>query len=129
MYYYFYNDSTGEIVTEGKGTEPVIAEGEWVGFSYLSTETKYSLNHKVNLETLEITLDQDKADNEAAFFVRHERDGILTAVVDPMVTNPLRWNALTDTKQTEWTQYRTDLLNIPDQSGFPNSVTWPTRPT
>ena len=128
MYYYFYNDSTGEIVTEGKGTEPVIGEGEWVGFSYLSTETKYSLNHKVNLETLEITLDQDKADNDAAFFVRHKRDGKLMTEVDPIVTNPLRWNALTDAKQAEWTQYRTDLLNIPDQSGFPNTVTWPTKP-
>lgn len=129
MYYYFYNNDTGEIVAENKGTEPLIEDGEWVGFSYLSTKTKYSLNHKVNLETLEITLDQDKADNEAAFFVRHERDDILTAVVDPIVTNPLRWNALTDAKQAEWTQYRTDLLNLPDQAGFPNSVTWPTKPT
>lgn len=129
MYYYFYNNDTGEIVAENTGTEPVIEDGEWVGFSYLSTKTKYSLNHKVNLETLEITLDQDKADNEASFFVRHERDGILTAVVDPIVTNPLRWNALTDAKQEEWTQYRTDLLNLPEQSGFPNSVNWPTKPT
>lgn len=128
MYYYFYNDSTGEIAAKSRGTEPVINEGEWVGFSYTSSETEYSLNHKVNLETLEITLDQDKADNEAAFFVRDKRDGILTTVVDPMVTNPLRWDALTDAKQTEWTQYRTDLLNLPDQSGFPNTVTWPTKP-
>ena len=129
MYYYFYNDSTGEIAAKSKGAEPVINEGEWVGFSYVSSETEYSLNHKVNLETLEITLDQDKEDNEAAFFVRHKRDGILTTVVDPIVTNPLRWAALTDAKQAEWTQYRTDLLNLPSQAGFPNTVTWPTKPT
>ena len=36
---------------------------------------------------------------------------------------------LTDTKQAEWTQHRTDLLNLPDQSGFPNTVSWPTKPT
>lgn len=61
--------------------------------------------------------------------IRNKRDSILIAEVDPLVTNPLRWNALTDAKQAEWTQYRTDLLNIPDQSGFPNTVTWPTKPT
>ena len=48
--------------------------------------------------------------------------------VDPVVTNPLRWAELTDAKQTEWTQYRTDLLNLPAQAGFPDNVTWPTKP-
>ena len=45
-----------------------------------------------------------------------------------LVSNPLRWAELTDAKQAEWTQYRTDLLNLPDRSGFPTSITWPTKP-
>jgi hypothetical protein len=61
--------------------------------------------------------------------LRSKRNQKLVNEVDPLVTNPLRWAELTDAKQAEWTQYRTDLLNLPDQSGFPNSVTWPTKPT
>lgn len=71
---------------------------------------------------------QAELDAAAAAQVRGERDDILATVVDPLVSNPLRWADLTAAKQTEWTQYRTDLLNVPQQSGFPNTVTWPTEP-
>jgi len=129
MYYYFYNNSTGEIVSENYGTEPVIGEGEWVGFSYLSSETQVDQRHyKVNLDTAEIVFDQNLKDTQVGKEVREERDLLLSERVDPIVTNNLRWNGLTDAKQAEWTQYRTDLLNLPQQSGFPNTVTWPTQP-
>ena len=72
---------------------------------------------------------QAELDAELAAGLRAERDGKLVQEVDPIVTNPLRWAELTDAKQAEWTQYRTDLLNLPDQSGFPNSITWPTNPS
>lgn len=60
--------------------------------------------------------------------VRGERNQRLVAEVDPIVTNPLRWADLTAAEQAEWTQYRTDLLNITDQAGFPKTHTWPTKP-
>ncbi|MDB4439177.1 phage tail assembly chaperone [bacterium] len=59
---------------------------------------------------------------------REDRDHILTTVVDPLVSNPLRWSDLTSDKQAEWSAYRTDLLNVPQQAGFPQTVTWPTEP-
>ena len=59
---------------------------------------------------------------------RLDRDNILTGVVDPFVSNPLRWAGLTSSKQTEWATYRTALLDIPEQSGFPNTISWPTAP-
>ena len=59
--------------------------------------------------------------------VRAERDRLLSVDIDTL--NPIRWNALSSTKQTEWATYRQALLDIPDQAGFPNSVTWPTKPT
>ena len=65
---------------------------------------------------------------ESEVSIRNKRDSILVSEVDPIVTNPLRWAELTDAKQAEWTQYRTDLLNLPEQSGFPHSVTWPNKP-
>ena len=57
---------------------------------------------------------------------RAKRDNILVTAVDPLVSNPFRWADLTSDKQAEWSQYRTDLLSVPQQSGFPNNITWPT---
>ena len=71
---------------------------------------------------------QAELDTAAAAQVRSERDNILTTVVDPLVSNPLRWADLTAAKQAEWSAYRTDLLNVPQQAGFPQTVTWPTEP-
>jgi len=56
------------------------------------------------------------------------RDNLLKTEVDPVVSNPLLWADLTTEKQAEWTQYRTALLNVPDQAGFPIDITWPTKP-
>jgi hypothetical protein len=71
---------------------------------------------------------QAELDAAAAAQVRIERDNRLATEVDPIVSNALRWADLTAAKQAEWTQYRTDLLNVPDQAGFPNTITWPTKP-
>ena len=72
---------------------------------------------------------QAELDAELSANLRGQRDQKLAQEVDPVVTNPLRWAELTEAKQAEWTQYRTDLLNLPAQAGFPNTVTWPTKPT
>ena len=72
---------------------------------------------------------QAELDAAAEASVRAERDSKLVSEVDPIVSNSLRWADLTAAKQAEWTTYRTDLLNITDQSGFPHSVTWPTKPS
>jgi hypothetical protein len=71
---------------------------------------------------------QEELDANAAAGVRWERDDRLANEVDPIVSNPLRWNDMTPEQQGAWSQYRTDLLNITDQSGFPHSVNWPTSP-
>ena len=71
---------------------------------------------------------QAELDATAAAQVRAERDNILATVVDPIVTNPLRWADLTSEKQAEWSAYRTALLDITDQAGFPHDITWPTKP-
>ena len=71
---------------------------------------------------------QSELDAEAAASVRLQRDSILETEVDPIVSNPLRWSDMTTAEQNAWSQYRTDLLNITDQVGFPHNVTWPTQP-
>ena len=71
---------------------------------------------------------QAELDAEASGGVRGHRNHLLETEVDPIVSNPLRWNDMTTAEQNAWSQYRTDLLNVPQQSGFPHSVTWPTKP-
>jgi hypothetical protein len=71
---------------------------------------------------------QAELDATAAAQVRMKRYNILTTVVDPLVSNPLRWAEMTAEKQAEWAAYRTALLDITDQAGFPSDITWPTEP-
>ena len=71
---------------------------------------------------------QEELDAQAAALVRAERDNKLVTEVDPIVSNPLRWADLSTEKQNEWSTYRTALLNVPQQSGFPHNVVWPTKP-
>ncbi len=60
--------------------------------------------------------------------VRFQRDMLLKTNVDPIVSNNLRWNDIGEAERTKWTDYRQALLDITDQSGFPQNVTWPTVP-
>jgi len=71
---------------------------------------------------------QAELDAQAAASVRAQRESLLAREVDPIVSNPLRWADLTTEQQNAWSAYRTALLDITDQSGFPHSVTWPTKP-
>ena len=110
-------------------------EYDWIPYTLNPDDTDMTVDNSVLLELIGSDFEayvaptQEELDAELAAGLREERDQKLVMEVDPIVTNPLRWAELTDAKQAEWTQYRTDLLNLPDQSGFPNSVTWPTKPT
>ena len=70
---------------------------------------------------------QAELDADAAAQVRFDRDNRLTEV-DAIAGNALRWAELTSAKQAEWSTYRQALLDVPQQAGFPNSITWPTKP-
>lgn len=88
----------------------------------------------VNAVTGEVTIrqftDEEIAKCQAEWpkAIREERDMKLETEVDPIVSNPLRWSSMTTEQQNAWSQYRTDLLNITEQEGFPETVTWPTKP-
>ena len=70
---------------------------------------------------------QAELDAELEASVRSERDGRLIEV-DAVAGNALRWADLSSDKQAEWATYRTALLNVPQQDGFPHTVAWPTQP-
>mgnify|MGYP003625607087 CR=1 FL=1 len=60
--------------------------------------------------------------------IRNDRDILLMSEVDMVAGNALRWSSLSQDKQSEWSAYRIALLDVPQQQGFPNDVTWPTKP-
>tara|TARA_B100001093_G_scaffold504542_1_gene560525 strand:+ start:1111 stop:1530 length:420 start_codon:yes stop_codon:yes gene_type:complete len=71
---------------------------------------------------------QEELDLETAKIIRMQRDFILVSEVDPIITNILRWEELDTTGQNKWRQYRQELLDVPDQEGFPNGIVWPQNP-
>jgi hypothetical protein len=76
-----------------------------------------------------VTSDVDhRSDDEKASDARAVRNMLLVSEVDPIVTNPLRWAELSSAVQQQWTDYRTALLDVPQQSGFPSDIVWPTKP-
>jgi hypothetical protein len=123
----------GEWILEGEPTSEaefhasfsVITGTDSNGSSILSSDVN---NFQVNWATVSAKSTQIENDRPAKT-VRAERDNRLVTEVDPIVSNALRWADLTAAKQAEWTQYRTDLLNVPDQAGFPTDITWPTKPS
>lgn len=61
------------------------------------------------------------ADDRKAEEVRTERNQLLLQT---------DWMASTDvTLSDAWRTYRQALRDVPAQSGFPNNVTWPTKPS
>lgn len=71
---------------------------------------------------------QVDVDAETAAEVRFQRDQLLISIVDPVVTNPLRWGALNEEQQQSLATYRQELLDVPSQLGFPHEIEWPTPP-
>ena len=61
------------------------------------------------------------ADGREAINVRKERNNLL---------KESDWMACSDvTMPDAWKTYRQALRDVPSQGGFPNSVTWPTKPS
>jgi len=106
----------------------------WIPYSCNEFDTDMTINNDDLLALIGddfepyVAPTQEELDAKKALDVRELRDHLLESEVDPVVSNPLRWADMTSDKQAEWAQYRTDLLNVPQQSGFPNSISWPTKP-
>ena len=106
----------------------------WIPYTVDPTDTDTTIDNDAVMSiiganfTAYVAPTQAEIDAEAAASVRADRDDRLTTEVDPIVSNALRWADMTAEKQAEWTQYRTDLLSVPQQDGFPHNVTWPTKP-
>lgn len=141
MNYTFYDPTTGEITGTGgsNGVDILSADnrphivGTWHPKNYyldLATMTpvkkprdpsgpfkKYTFDW--NTKTWQIDLDA------TADLSRKFRNQLL-ADIDRV--NPIWWASLTQSQQQQLQQYRQDLLDVPQQTGFPESVSWPQKP-
>lgn len=108
----------------------------WIPYTLAPDDTDQTIDNDTLLSAMTVNGDvapyipptQEELDIIAAKNVRSDRDFRLHYEVDPVVTNPLLWAELTLEKQEAWKQYRLALKGIPQQSGFPHDITWPTKP-
>jgi len=106
----------------------------WIPYTLHPDDTDMTVDNAQLLELIGADFEpyvpptQEELDAQAAAAVRDHRDMLLVTEVDPIVSNSLRWADMTIAEQNAWSQYRTNLLNITDQAGFPTNVTWPTQP-
>lgn len=109
-------------------------EHGWIPYALDPDDTDQTVNNNDLLALIGSNFEayipptQEELDAEAAAAVRGHRNWLLQNQVDPIVSNPLRWADMTTEEQNAWSTYRTALLDITDQAGFPYSVTWPTGP-
>ena len=97
-----YDPATQRMVAS---SEPSLVDGNWV----------------ITKTIVAMTEDEvAKCSFNKASQIRAQRDGMLAAT---------DWCALSDvTMSAEMTAYRQALRDLPDQEGFPYTVTWPTKP-
>ena len=108
----------------------------WIPYTLDPADTDMTVNNDELLAAMASAGDvadyvpptQEELDAAKAQAVRADRDQRLL-VVDTIAVNALRWASLSAEQQAEWAAYRQALLDVPQQAGFPDNITWPQEPT
>ena len=123
----------GETVIEGQANQNAqyISDGVVTNYTEAELVSKQNIpyGYKWDIATMSAvkTLTDEEINTYLGDRIRAKRDQLLKDAVDRL--NPIWWNSMTPEKQTEWAVYRQDLLDITSQSGFPQNVVWPTKPS
>jgi len=75
---------------------------------------------------VEVTLTQQEIDE-----IQSEESGMVeikARIERDVLLSESDVHALADRITNEWKTYRQALRDVPAQSGFPNTITWPTKP-
>ena len=91
-------------------------EYSWVGTEYANlTGSDKPTESEIDAEVTRLN------NAEPMRLLRVERDRLLTAC---------DWRASSDlTLADTWKTYRQELRDVPSQAGFPDNITWPTKPS
>lgn len=124
MNYTIYNPTTGEVISHYTTNDPSQIEVNVGDATYIEGKWDHKQYKIINGEPVArtepiaplIPLDTQ---------TRSQRNGLL-ADIDRV--NPIWYNSLTIEQQTSLAVYRQALLDVPAQPGFPENVTWPSKP-
>ena len=135
MIYSMYDTAIGQFLFTINNIDDTIPENSIAGafndqdhYVDLATKTvvekptQPTTNHYWDWTTKSWLLDNQQATASA----RQQRNSLLSTVDR---VNPVWYSTLTADQQQELQQYRTQLLNVPEQSGFPTTIDWPTKPS
>jgi hypothetical protein len=136
MIYSIYDLSTGQILSTINDSAATLMPDNAVAGSYNDQEhyvdtatnnivnkpVQPSANHVWDWTTKTWQLDNTQTANSA----RQQRNTLLSAVDR---VNPVWYSSLTSEQQTELITYRSALLAVPQQSGFPVTIEWPNKPS
>ena len=124
MNFTVYDPATGEILYNFTCNDQATADVNLTNCNFIqgsySAEQYYIKNNQPIAKTAQIDT------NLLAQSVRKNRNQLL-AVVDRI--NPVWYASLTPQQQTDLAVYRQALLDVPQQTGFPEAVEWPAKPT
>lgn len=141
MTYTIYNPLTGEIkytfVSDSSDTIDANLSGQSYVIGNYAPDQHYIVNgqvqNKPNRPDNELIYDFDYAQgtwtiniDETTNQIRYQRNIRLN---DIDRVNPIWYASLTADQQQQLIEYRQALLAVPQQSGFPETVTWPVKPT
>lgn len=83
-------------------------------------------------DSLEEMISLGKMTEEKAVEIKSEDEremrDILLKELDAVVSNPLRWESLSESAKKTLMDYRVALLDVPQQKDFPWSIDWPEKP-
>ena len=108
----------------------------WVPYTVDPADTDMTINNDALLAAMTLADDvaayipptQEELAALLANEERHARNKRLRSEVDPIANNALRWAELTANAQAALGVYRKELLDVPQQAGFPKTHTWPNKP-
>lgn len=145
MSYSIYDPNNGEIIGYVAGSiDPYLQVTALNPVPVTYVEGKYNANeYYVDLNTKQVNPKAPKPSNGAyAYKFENNNQWIIdieqteiivrqmrnTALESLDKINPVWYSTLNTQQQTELQQYRQALLDVPQQTGFPESVSWPQKP-
>jgi hypothetical protein len=136
MTYTVYDPTTGQILYTVTGNDESVQD-QLATKTYIDGEYN-DRDHYIEITTNTIITKPARPANEYVWDLntknwipdssrfRQTRNQLLN---DVDRVNPIWYASLTQEQQTELQTYRTALLAVPQQSGFPTTIEWPTKPT
>jgi hypothetical protein len=130
-----YDPSSGQILFAFDSNENITLDNAIDGSyddqkHYIDIVTKTVINKPVQPSNDHIWQWESKSwilDNAQSVQSARLKRNLELELVDRV--NPVWYSSLTQEQQTELQQYRQELLDVPQQAGFPTDISWPTKPT